>query len=59
MANTSGRPLRVMVMGFKIAKGTAVAPTPRLMLANAGDVPLTTLASHGPTTQFRLSMGRT
>jgi hypothetical protein len=27
------------------------------MIANAGDVPLTTLASHGSTTQFKLLMG--
>jgi mannose-6-phosphate isomerase-like protein (cupin superfamily) len=27
------------------------------MLANAGDVSLTTLASHGPTTQFKSLMG--
>ena len=47
MANTYGKPVRVMVMGFKIPSGTKVAPTPRLMLANAGDVPLTKLASHG------------
>jgi mannose-6-phosphate isomerase-like protein (cupin superfamily) len=59
IANTSGKPVRVMAMGFKIPKGTKVAPTPRLMLANAGDVPLTTLASHGPTTQFKLLMGTT
>ncbi len=59
MANTSGKPVRVMAMGFKIPSGTKVAPTPRLMLANAGDVPFTTLASHGPTTQFKLLMGTT
>ena len=29
-----------MVMGFKIPRGTTVAPTPRLMQANAADVPL-------------------
>ena len=59
IANTSGKPVRVMVMGFRIPKGTSLAPTPRLMLANAGDVPLTTLPSHGPTTQFKLLMGTT
>jgi len=59
MANTSGKPVRVMAMGFKIPSGTKVAATPRLMLANAGDVPFTTLASHGPTTQFKLLMGTT
>jgi len=59
MANTSGKPVRVMVMGFNIPTGTKGASTPRLMLANAGDVPSTTLASHGPTTQFKLLMGTT
>jgi mannose-6-phosphate isomerase-like protein (cupin superfamily) len=59
IANPSGQPVRVMVMGFKIRRGAMVAPTPGLMLANAGDVPLTTLASHGPTTQFKLLMGTT
>jgi mannose-6-phosphate isomerase-like protein (cupin superfamily) len=59
IANPSGNPVRVMAMGFKIPSGTKVAPTPRLRLANAGDVPLTTLASHGPTTQFKLLMGTT
>ena len=59
LANTSGKPVRAMVMGFRIPTGTKVAATPRLMLANAGDVPLTTLASHGPTTQFKLLMGTT
>jgi mannose-6-phosphate isomerase-like protein (cupin superfamily) len=59
IANTSQAPVRVMVMGFKIPQATKVGPTSRLMLANAGDVPLTTLASHGPTTQFKLLMGTT
>lgn len=59
MANTSSQPVRLLVMGFKIPGGTNVAPTPKLMLTNADEVPLTTLASHGPTTQFKLLMGTT
>ena len=59
MSNASGQPVRVMVMGFKIPRGAVVAPTAGLMLANADDVPLTTLASHGPTTLFKLLMGTT
>lgn len=57
--NSSGRPVRVMVMGFKIPKSVTVPPTPHLMIANVDEVPLTTLPSHGPTTQFRLLMGTT
>ena len=59
MANTSARPVRVMVMGFKIPRGTTVAPTPKLMLANAADVPLVPVAGHGPTSLFKLLMGTT
>lgn len=59
MANSSGQPLRVMVMGFKIPRGTNVAPTPKLMLANAGDVPLVPVQGHGPTSLFKLLMGTT
>ena len=46
-------------MGYKIPTGTKVEPTRALMLANADDVPLQVLASHGPTTQFKLLMGLT
>lgn len=59
MANPSNQPLRLLVMGFKIPNGTTVKPPSKLMLANAADVPLQTLASHGPTTQFKLLMGTT
>jgi mannose-6-phosphate isomerase-like protein (cupin superfamily) len=59
MANTSARPVRVMVMGFKIPRATSVAPTPRLMLANAAGVPLVPVAGHGPTSLFKLLMGTT
>jgi hypothetical protein len=46
-------------MGFKISAGAEVPPTPELMMANANDVPLQVLASHGPTTQLKLLMGTT
>jgi mannose-6-phosphate isomerase-like protein (cupin superfamily) len=59
LANASDAPLRVMVMGYKIPAGTKVEPTAKLMLANAGDVALQVLGSHGPTTQFKLLMGLT
>ncbi len=59
ISNQSKRPLRLLVMGFKIPDGKEVPPTPELMMANADDVPLQVLASHGPTTQFKLLMGTT
>lgn len=59
MANESSQPVRLLVMGFKIPRGTAVEPTPQLMLANSNDVPLQVLPSHGPTAQFKLLMGTT
>lgn len=59
VANTSSQPLRLLVMGFKIPPDVTVAPTPKLMLANAADVAPVTLASHGPTVLFKLLMGTT
>jgi len=59
ITNSSGDPLRVLVMGFRIPRGVTVAPTPRLMLANADDVDLQTLSGHGPDCRFKLLMGTT
>jgi mannose-6-phosphate isomerase-like protein (cupin superfamily) len=59
ISNPSGKPLRLLVMGFKIPTGKEVPPTPERMMANADDVPLQVLASHGPTTRFKLLMGTT
>jgi mannose-6-phosphate isomerase-like protein (cupin superfamily) len=59
IANSSNAPIQVIVMGYKIPAGREVAPTPKLMIANANDVPLQVLSGHGPTTQFRLLMGQT
>jgi mannose-6-phosphate isomerase-like protein (cupin superfamily) len=59
IANSSSAPVRVIVMGYKIPAGRQVEPTPKLMIANANDVPLQVLSGHGPTTQFRLLMGQT
>jgi mannose-6-phosphate isomerase-like protein (cupin superfamily) len=59
VANTSNAPLKVIVMGYRIPPEVKVEPTPKLMLANADDVQLQVLASHGPTTQFKLLMGLT
>jgi mannose-6-phosphate isomerase-like protein (cupin superfamily) len=59
MANTSGQPVQLLVMGFKIPQGANVAPTAKLMLANAGDVKLVPVQGHGPTSLFKLLMGTT
>jgi mannose-6-phosphate isomerase-like protein (cupin superfamily) len=59
MANDFAEPVRAIVIGYKIPAGTEVKPTPKLLLANADDVKLQVLASHGPTTQFKLLMGLT
>jgi mannose-6-phosphate isomerase-like protein (cupin superfamily) len=59
VSNSGQQPVRILIMGFRIPKGSDVKPTPKLMLANSDDVPLITLPSHGPTTQFKLLMGTT
>ena len=59
VANSTGTPVRVIVMGYKIPAGKQVAPTPKLMLSTSTDVQLQVLGSHGPTTQFKLLMGTT
>jgi mannose-6-phosphate isomerase-like protein (cupin superfamily) len=59
IANPSNAPAKVVVMGYRIPAGTKIEPTPKLMLANADDVALQVLGSHGPTTQFKLLMGFT
>jgi mannose-6-phosphate isomerase-like protein (cupin superfamily) len=57
--NQSDASARVMVMGFRMPEETAIPPAPRLMLANADEVPLQILGQHGPTSQFKLLMGTT
>jgi mannose-6-phosphate isomerase-like protein (cupin superfamily) len=59
VANSSGAPVRLVVMGYKIPAGTNVQPTPNLMLANADDVQFQNLGQHGETSHFRLLMGPT
>jgi len=59
MASASSQPVRLLVMGFKIPPGTKLAPTPKLMLANAADVNLVPVQGHGPTALFKLLMGTT
>ena len=59
MANESNAPVTLLVMGFKIPRGTHVAPTPKLMLANSDDVRLEPVSGHGQTVLFKLLMGTT
>ena len=59
ISNQSKKLLRLLVMGFKIPEEVEVTPTPKRMMANADNVPSQILASHGPTTQFKLLMGTT
>jgi mannose-6-phosphate isomerase-like protein (cupin superfamily) len=59
ISNQSKKSLRLLVMGFKIPSGVDVPPTPMRMMANADNVPPQVLASHGPTTKFKLLMGTT
>ena len=59
IANASGGPVRLLVMGFRIPRGTPVAPTPQLLLANADDVAFVPVEGHGQTVLFKLLMGTT
>ncbi|MBZ5625227.1 MAG: cupin domain-containing protein [Acidobacteriia bacterium] len=59
IASSSSGSVRLLVMGFRIPPGTSVAPTAKLMLANAADVPLVPVQGHGPTSLFKLLMGTT
>lgn len=59
VANATDRPVRLLVMGYKIPRGVTLEPPADLMIANSADVPLQVLPGHGPTTQFKLLMGTT
>ena len=59
IANSSGAPVKLIVMGYRIPATAKVEPTPKLLVANAGDVALQVLGQHGPTTQFKLLVGLT
>lgn len=59
VSNAAPEPLRALVMIFRIPEAAQVAPTPSLMMANADDVRLEVLPSHGPTAQFKLLLGTT
>ncbi|MGJ5818075.1 cupin domain-containing protein [Paludibaculum fermentans] len=59
VVNNSAGQIHLLVMGFRLPGGNIVPPARQLMIANTADVPLQQLASHGPTTQFKLLMGTT
>ena len=59
VANHSNRPVRLLVMGFRIPAGMKAAAPPAPMVANADEVKLVELESHGPTALFKLLMGTT
>ncbi|MCJ7446962.1 MAG: cupin domain-containing protein [Bacteroidales bacterium] len=57
LSNPRERPLKVMIMGFRIPAGTRIIPTPDLMIANTDEASFQVLGQHGPTTLFQLLMG--
>jgi mannose-6-phosphate isomerase-like protein (cupin superfamily) len=59
LACAAAAPCRALIMGFKIAAGTAVPAPPKLDVANIQDVKLQTVGSHPDSVQYRLMMGDT
>jgi mannose-6-phosphate isomerase-like protein (cupin superfamily) len=57
--NPRENPLSVIVMGYEIEAGDTIKPSPKILMANAGEVPLQVLGAHGPTTKFQLLLGTT
>lgn len=55
----SGDSIKVLIMGYRIPEGIDYQPKQALQIANADEVRLQVLGSHGPTTQYRLLMGDT
>lgn len=59
ITNDSKNPIRVLFMGYKMPEGGEFEPKKKLQIANADEVELQVLGSHGPSTQYRLLMGTT
>ncbi|MGE5568802.1 MAG: cupin domain-containing protein [Rhodospirillales bacterium] len=57
ISNPGAAPLRLIVMGFRIAEGTP--PPPKLQIANLSEVPKQTVAGHPDTVLYQLMMGST
>jgi len=56
-SNSSGRPLRLIVMGFKIPSSTTVTVPPKLQRANIDDVKEQTVGGHPPSVLYQLLLG--
>jgi len=59
LSNPRESELKVIIMGYEIPGDRDIAPTEKLNLASADDVPLLVLGDHGPSTRFKLLMGTT
>jgi mannose-6-phosphate isomerase-like protein (cupin superfamily) len=57
ISNSNRKPIKVLIMGCKLPEGIDYKPKQELEIANANDVELQVLGSHGPTTQYKLLMG--
>lgn len=59
LSSRGGKPVRSMVMGFRLPEGTAVVTPASIQMANMDDVKLQTVGTHPMSTQYRLLMGDT
>jgi mannose-6-phosphate isomerase-like protein (cupin superfamily) len=59
VANPSGAPLRLIVMGFRIPPGIEIKVPATLQIANIEDVPLQVVGGHPADAKYRLLMGTT
>jgi mannose-6-phosphate isomerase-like protein (cupin superfamily) len=55
--NSSGQPLRLIVMGFKIPSSTTVTVPVKLQMANINEVKKQTVGSHPPSVLYQLLLG--
>jgi mannose-6-phosphate isomerase-like protein (cupin superfamily) len=56
-SNSSGLPLRLIVMGFKIPSSTTITVPPKLQMANIDDVKEQTVGGHPPSVLYQLLLG--
>jgi mannose-6-phosphate isomerase-like protein (cupin superfamily) len=59
VTNSSSKPCRLLVMGFRIPAGTTAVSPSKLMKANSDDAKLVQLDFHGPTVLYKLLLGDT
>ncbi len=57
ISDSSDKPCRLIVMGFKIPAGIAIAPPQKLMLANTDDVKEGTVGGHPSSVLYKLLVG--